>query len=65
MLESQNGKCKICDKPASHIDHNHLTGKVRGVVCNQCNVRIGFVERKVKRLAFDATPYLEYINNSN
>lgn len=36
-------QCQICeefpDKPL-HIDHDHVTGKVRGVLCRQCNMGI-------------------------
>jgi hypothetical protein len=54
LLESQNGECAICecelpaDKFKSDIDHNHKTGKVRGIVCRSCNITIGMVEKKIK-----------------
>lgn len=46
MLESQNGKCAICNCPPSEgrdlcVDHNHETGKVRGLLCDLCNKGIG------------------------
>ena len=48
ILEAQGGVCAICGKtPEEHgralcIDHNHHTGKIRGVVCTYCNhKRIG------------------------
>lgn len=43
LLEQQNGMCAICDVRAVdlgerlHIDHNHKTGKVRGLLCRPCN----------------------------
>jgi hypothetical protein len=47
MLLEQDGGCKICGakKPANNreyfcIDHCHTTGKVRGLLCNDCNVGI-------------------------
>ena len=46
MLKSQDGSCAICggqnqmDKPLA-VDHCHKTGKVRGLLCYQCNVGIG------------------------
>lgn len=48
MLLEQNGVCKICGRTETHakkkkfnIDHNHITGKVRGLLCNRCNVGLG------------------------
>lgn len=47
-LEAQGGKCKICgtckwmgkgNRP--HVDHCHKTGKIRGLLCNLCNVGLG------------------------
>lgn len=45
---SQNEKCAICgnDKPDKRsnklfIDHNHVTGKVRGLLCSLCNTGLG------------------------
>jgi hypothetical protein len=38
-------KCAICGKPLkwgnSHVDHDHKTGKLRGVLCMACNYGIG------------------------
>lgn len=48
MLLGQNGGCAICErKPGKrplHVDHNHVTGKVRGLLCHQCNWYLGTVE---------------------
>lgn len=42
LLASQKGLCAICLKePAVHVDHCHKTGKVRGVLCFNCNSAIG------------------------
>lgn len=53
MILDQDGKCAICKTTlergkgmkkkvnAPHIDHNHKTGKVRGILCHHCNVFIG------------------------
>jgi Recombination endonuclease VII len=43
MLASQGSKCKICKiKPATHIDHDHATQKVRGILCRECNLGLGY-----------------------
>ena len=48
MFERQNGVCAICDKPQLNkrlsVDHNHGTGKVRGLLCSRCNSLLGVIE---------------------
>lgn len=53
LLKAQGNKCAICDKQRTgvktkgkrenslHVDHCHTTGKVRGILCNNCNAGIG------------------------
>lgn len=47
MLEAQEGACRICMKPNLSdgknlaIDHDHRTGKIRGLLCSNCNIGIG------------------------
>jgi len=46
MLVDQNNKCKICgngfkSSKDTHIDHCHSTNKVRGLLCNGCNMALG------------------------
>ena len=47
LLAEQNGCCKICgtDTPNGQgrfvIDHNHVTGEVRGLLCSTCNTGLG------------------------
>ena len=56
MFDSQNGSCKICsihqDKLSKRlsIDHCHDTGKVRGLLCGNCNLMLGYAEDKVDLL---------------
>ncbi|MFF0426194.1 endonuclease VII domain-containing protein [Streptomyces sp. NPDC004520] len=42
MIAAQGGVCVICrEGPAEHVDHDHRTGKVRGVLCFSCNAALG------------------------
>jgi len=47
MEASQGGVCKICGRPPSgkqkrlQIDHDHSTGKIRGLLCSNCNTALG------------------------
>ena len=51
MIDEQGGLCAICksDSPNTkhgkwHIDHNHETGNIRGLLCHNCNVSLGLVK---------------------
>lgn len=46
LMSKFNGKCYLCENRATCVDHDHSTGKVRGALCNTCNVSIGFLEKK-------------------
>ena len=44
LMKQQNNKCLICHRIPDKklfIDHNHKTGKVRGLLCQNCNLMIG------------------------
>ena len=51
LLEVQNSKCRLCgkldsgrkDKGRLVVDHDHTTGKVRGLLCHPCNVSLGLM----------------------
>jgi hypothetical protein len=49
MLEKQGMACAVCHKNVwpgkrlSHIDHDHKTGKVRGILCSHCNTALGLM----------------------
>ena len=45
----QNGLCAICDDVLvrPHLDHNHTTGKVRGILCQRCNLGIGLLKESI------------------
>lgn len=59
---AQDGRCAICDKFFTKmrdicVDHNHETGKVRGLLCSQCNIGLGYVEDSEFR-----AEAIEYLN---
>ena len=41
MVERQGGTCAVCDGKPEHVDHDHATGKVRGILCFNCNQALG------------------------
>lgn len=42
LLAQQNGLCAIClGRPAVHIDHDHVDGRIRGMLCFRCNAALG------------------------
>ena len=47
MLDRQGGVCAICKKKPDEgkplcVDHCHVTGKVRGLLCHKCNMVLAF-----------------------
>ena len=44
LLQAQGGTCAICSKPPTKmrlsIDHDHLEGHIRGLLCTYCNLRV-------------------------
>jgi len=42
MFAEQDGLCAICrEAKAEHVDHDHNTGRVRGLLCFNCNGALG------------------------
>ena len=41
MIEAQGGTCAVCPGPPQHVDHDHETGEVRGILCFNCNQALG------------------------
>ena len=84
LLQEQKGKCAMCQRPFNVIDkfgkvhrkpfldHNHKTGKIRGLLCDRCNShRIGWGNKEtylynmayrsieIHIAAYEAREYLE------
>ena len=63
MAEDQHGGCAICQTVPPvftdlHIDHNHTTGEVRGLLCPTCNTALGMF-RDSPEVLMRALEYLE------
>lgn len=59
-LEQQGARCCICQiNTATCVDHNHDTGKTRGLLCSGCNSGLGFFKENVIALV-RAKHYLEF-----
>lgn len=55
MYDTQSGKCAACRDSLTfdrntHVEHNHATGTIRGLVCRWCNVALGFAKDDTSRL---------------
>ena len=52
LYQIQQGKCAICKKHSTEfkrnlaVDHDHKTGKIRGLLCYRCNAILGHYENK-------------------
>lgn len=67
MQARQAGHCAVCGRIPSyqhkgkqarlHVDHNHITGKVRGLLCSPCNTALGLLGDDKETL----TKMLEYL----
>ena len=64
ILKSQNHCCAICGKPQSSqkrrfsVDHSHETGKIRAILCDNCNHGLGNFKDNIKNLE-NAINYLK------
>lgn len=62
LFEAQGGKCAICKarpQPGKflHIDHDHKTGLVRGLLCRGCNMGLGCFQDNTSSL-YEAVDYV-------
>lgn len=57
ILKSQDYKCLICERKDSElskklaVDHNHITGEIRGLLCDRCNRGLGLFKDDVETLS--------------
>lgn len=65
LLESQNQVCAICGQQETRlgrkylsIDHDHITDRVRGLLCHKCNMGLGLFEDN-QELLQNAIDYLK------
>ena len=61
MVKDQRGLCAICERPMKrhpHMDHCHVTGIIRGLLCYTCNVGLGSFGDDPERLRA-AARYIE------
>lgn len=54
ILARQGYGCKICgNKPRKRplaVDHDHVTGRIRGLLCTRCNLMLGYAKDNIKTL---------------
>ena len=64
-LHEQDYLCALCDKPFDTqrpcVDHNHLTGKIRGLIHLGCNTKVGYYESIIVNPEF-LSKIKEYLN---
>lgn len=63
MWKAQGGVCRICGENNEregilHVDHDHITGKIRALLCKHCNQMLGHARDNV-RILRRAVRYLE------
>ncbi len=64
MFKKQNGLCKICKSNKRLIvEHDHETGKVRGLTCDRCNQLLSHLEPASFELIMRATEYIQQEGN--
>ena len=69
LYEKQHGRCRICGRHQNELrrrlcaDHNHKTNKVRGLLCDKCNLVLGYANDNIIVLS-EAIKYLNDHDNS-
>lgn len=65
LVDKQKGKCFICGKDLDKrkdlcVDHCHTTGKIRGLLCRDCNFALGLFKNNI----YSLKKAIEYLINS-
>jgi hypothetical protein len=55
LTAESGGICPIClgefkDRRDTHLDHDHVTGEIRGILCGSCNRKLGWYEKHRPRV---------------
>jgi hypothetical protein len=76
MLSRQKGVCAICGQPETRmnnkgtgirrlcVDHDHETGRIRGLLCMRCNLFIGAIDDRID-IAHKVLVYLDKWKNKD
>jgi hypothetical protein len=69
LKNKQDNKCDICkvelfEAKNTCVDHNHITGKVRGILCQKCNKALGLFQDSIEKLNA-AVKYLSHHEKQN
>jgi recombination endonuclease VII len=67
MLDMQNGRCAICNvvlkdgsrTTTAQVDHNHKNFEIRGLLCHNCNIGLGYFKDDTVIL-LNAVSYLNH-----
>ncbi len=63
MYKVQKGNCFLCKehKKVLYIDHNHITNKIRKLLCRECNSTLGLIKENTNTLK----NMIQYLEQSN
>lgn len=68
MFAAQDGRCAICGREQKEgrlaVDHDHVTNKVRKLLCRSCNRNVAIVEGVIQGLS-PWGPYLAYLTEGD